>query len=80
MTIPILLTLAEITREDVQAKRQNDMARMISILVIITICVGIMVVKFGCEQAFGVEIPGECVIFAIIVGVLALLALVSELR
>ena len=76
----MILTLTEVVREDVRVRRQNDMARMISILVIITICVGIMVAKFGCEQAFGVEIPGECVIFAIIVGVLALLALVSELR
>ncbi len=55
------------------------MARMLGILVIIAICVGIMVVKFGCEQAFGVEIPGEWVIFTVIVGVLALLALLSKL-
>ncbi len=47
------------------------------LLSIIAICVGIIIVKFECERALGVESPGECFILAIIVGVLALL---SELR
>ncbi len=56
------------------------MTRMISTLIIIAICVGIMVVRFGCEEAFGVEVPIACVIFALVVGVLATLALLSKFQ